>query len=314
MQVPFLLFLQSYIISIDYGTFNGHDIECGNYTKIGFLNTFLWLFCISETFIVFKRLKFDSEKIKKYVKPMTLSIVVIQCLALLFKLKNNPLPAASFATKKSINIFTTKNIFTLSSQNNIIVLLLDMFDASVFEEIIEKEPAIINELQGFTFYPDTASVFGLSYTSLPQILTGKAYYNDMSRSQYIEKAWDNNHFYTDLRNNNYDICIYTTEELASLDAPISNLVYENIVVTKDSMNKRLKPLILFRMSPHYVKRFFYKYNPDFYLNLLSNKNNHGSGFAIRLLYAQKWSAAYFIMVTMVRHNHKCAVIKYPFLF
>ena len=265
------IFLQSYIVSLDYGAFNGNEIEWGKYTKEGLVNTFIWLFCLGETFVNFKRLKFDLERIKKYVKPIAFCIVAIQCVALFLSLKNNPLPESAYVTKKTINIFTTKNMFNVSSQNNIIVLLLDMFDASVFEKIVQKEPTIIDELKGFTFYPDTTSVFGLSYTSIPQILTGKIYYNDMSRSQYIEQAWDNNQYYADLKKNNYDIGIYEKEEIASSDAPISNLLYENIIVDRDAVNNSLKPLIMFRMAPHYAKRIFYVYNPDSQLYLLANK-------------------------------------------
>ncbi len=266
------VFLQSYIISIDYGVFDGHEIEWDKYTKTGLLNTFIWLFCFGETFIIFKRLKFDFEKIKRYVKPIAFILTVVQCSSLLLTLRNYPLPENAYGTKKFISVLTTKNMFNISSKDNIIVFLIDMFDASVFEEIIEKEPEVINELQGFTFYPDTTSVYGLTYTSLPQMLTGKVYYNDMSRSQYIEKAWKDNPYYATLINNNYDVGIYSTEEMATPDAPISNLVTENIVIDNDSLSN-LKNLILFRMAPHYAKRVFYEYDPDFKFGLLVNKNN-----------------------------------------
>lgn len=265
------VFLQSYIISIDYGVFDGHEVEWERYSKIGLINTFIWLFCLITTFVYFKRLRFDTEIIKKYVKPFVFSIIAIQSIALLFTVRNYPLPENAFKTNKSISFFTTKNIFNISSKNNIIVLLLDMFDASIFEEIINKDSAIIKELQGFTFYPDTTSVYGLSYTSLPQLLTGKIYYNDMSRFQYLEKAWNNNQYYADLNKNNYDIGIYTIEEIASSNAPISNLVYENIVVNQEALSN-LKAVILFRISPHYLKKVFYEYNPDFHLELLTKKN------------------------------------------
>lgn len=279
------VFLQSYIISIDYGVFDGHEIEWDKYTKTGLLNTFIWLFCFGETFIIFKRLKFDFEKIKRYVKPIAFVLTVVQCISLLLTLKNYPLPENAYGTKKFISVLTTKNMFNISSKDNIVVFLIDMFDASVFEEIIEKEPEVIKELQGFTFYPDTTSVYGLTYTSLPQMLTGKVYYNNMSHSQYIEEAWKDNPYYVTLIDNNYDIGIYSTEEMASPDAPISNLVTENFVVNKDSLGS-LKNLILFRMSPHYAKKVFYEYDPDFKFGLLASKNNQAFKAHDREFYLQ----------------------------
>ena len=46
----FGVFLQSYIISLDYGVFDGHEIEWDKYTKIGILNSFIWLFCLGESY------------------------------------------------------------------------------------------------------------------------------------------------------------------------------------------------------------------------------------------------------------------------
>ena len=267
----FGVFLQSYVIGIDYGLFDGHEIAWEKYAKEGLLNTFIWLFCLGETFVVFKRFKFDLEKLKKYVKPVTFGIVVIQCIALMFALKNNPLPDNAFRRKDYINVLTTKDMFTISSKDNIIVFLLDAFDASVFERIVEKDLTELDELRDFTFYPDTTSVFGYTHNSLPQILTGKTYHNDMPYEEFLDAAWNNNYFYKNLKNNNYAIGIYTVGNHVSKNAPVDNLIYEEIKFDKKSM-KGLNNLVLFRMVPHYIKKSFYDYNPNEWINLLTNRN------------------------------------------
>ena len=265
------VFLQSYVIGIDYGIFDGHEIEWGKYTKEGLLNTFIWLFCLGESFIVFKRLKFDLEKLKKYVKPVTFGIVVIQCIALMYALKNNPLPDNAFRSKDSINVLTTKDMFTISSKDNIIVFLLDAFDAKIFEEIMIKDPDIIKELSGFTFYPDTVSVYGLTDYSLPQILTGKVFLNDKPYVEYFEEAWEETPYYNYLLAKNYDICIYTVGNLVSKTAPISNLISEKTVLNDESM-RSFNNLVRFRIAPHYVKKAFYVYDPNAWMRFLANSN------------------------------------------
>ena len=267
----FGVFLQSYVIGIDYGLFDGHEIAWEKYAKEGLLNTFIWLFCLGETFVVFKRFKFDLEKLKKYVKPVTFGIVVIQCIALMFALKNNPLPDNAFRRKDYINVLTTKDMFTISSKDNIIVFLLDAFDASVFERIVEKDLTELDELRDFTFYPDTTSVFGYTHNSLPQILTGKTYYNDMPFEEYLDTAWQNNFYYEKLKSNNYDIGIYTEGTFISKNAPAENLINEEIRFDKKSM-KGLNNLAIFRMAPHYIKKWFYDYNPNEWIDLLTNRN------------------------------------------
>ena len=267
----FGVFLQSYVIGISYGLFDGHEIEWNNYTKIGLINTFIWLFCLIETFVIFKRLFFDLERIKKYIKPIVFGIVVIQCVALLFALKNNPLPERSFVAKRSVNALTTDKMYHISSKKNIIVFLLDAFDASVFERIVERDLAELDELKDFTFYPDTTSVFGYTHNSLPQILTGKTYYNDMPFEEYLDVAWKNNSYYEKMKSNNYNIGIYTEGNHISKNAPVENLINEEIKFDKNSL-KDLNNLILFRMVPHYIKKSFYEYNPNEWTNLLTNKN------------------------------------------
>ena len=267
----FGVFLQSYIISIDYGMFDGHEIEWEKYTKVGVLNTFIWLFCLVETFVIFKRVRFDIDKIKKYVKPITFCIVAVQCLVLSYILAKNPLPENAFLSKQDINVLTTENMYHISAKDNIIVFLLDAFDASVFEKIIELDPSEIEELKDFTFYPDTTSVFGYTHTSLPQILTGKAYFNDTAFDDYLNVAWKDNSFYEGLKNRNYDIYIYTEGSSISRNAPIANLTNAKITIDHNSM-KSLKNLTLFRMVPHHIKRCFYEYNPNEWMNLLASRN------------------------------------------
>lgn len=267
----FGVFLQSYIISVDYGMFDGHEIEWEKYTKIGVLNTFIWLFCLVETFVRFKRVRFDIDKIKKYVKPITFCIVAVQCVVLSYIFAKNPLPENAFLGKQDINVLTTENMYHISEKDNIIVFLLDAFDASVFEKIIELDPSEIEELKDFTFYPDTTSVFGYTHTSLPQILTGKAYFNDMAFDDYLHVAWKDNSFYEGLKDRNYDIYIYAEGSSISKNAPVANLTNAKITIDQNSM-KSLNNLVLFRMAPHYVKRFFYEYNPNEWMNLLANRN------------------------------------------
>ncbi len=264
------VFLQSYIISLDYGLFDGHEIEWGKYTVIGFCNTFIWFACLFGPFCFFRRLKFEKGIIKRIVKPITFGIVVVQCVVLSFTIIKNPLPENALWGRDSINVLTTKDMFNISSKDNIIVFLLDAFDARIFEEIMEKDPEIIKGLNGFTFYPDTTSVYGYSDYSVPQILTGKVYHNDIPYVEYIKKAWQNNLYFKQLLKNNYNVGVFTFGSYVSKDAPIFNLTSEKTVLNDEAM-KDFNRLVLFRMSPHYAKNNFYNYDPNARLRLIKNR-------------------------------------------
>ena len=269
----FGIFLQSYIISIDYGLFDGHEIEWDKYTKAGFVNTFIWLFCIIETFINFKRLAFNPKKIIKYLKPIAFGSILIQCIVLLITLKNNPIQKDILYEDGKAGVLTTKDIYTVSEKDNIIIFLIDAFDASTFEEIQQKGHEVITQLKDFTYYPDTTSSFGFTIYSLPEILTGRFF--DPSISNYpdfLNTSWHNNSYYETLRKNDYIIDLYTSGDFIDKKASVDNLIAEKVALN-DEMICRFYGLVRFRIVPHYFKKLFYHYDPNLQNSALLDKNS-----------------------------------------
>ena len=265
------VFLQTNIISVDYGLFDGHEIEWDKYTKEGITNTIIWVTCLIIPIVVFKRQKLDIVNINKRVKPFAFAIVVIQCAALLITLKNNPvLKDVSFGNGK-VGVLTTKDLYTVSSNDNVIIFLLDAFDAEVFEEIQRKDPQILNIFNDFTYYPDTTSSFGFTIFSLPEILTGRLFDPSLQRyPDYLNTAFQNNEHYEALKNNEYIIDLYTSGDFVSQFAPVNNLVFSKVVLDKEMVNK-FAALTKFRMVPHYLKRYYYKYDPNLQNSMIENK-------------------------------------------
>ena len=254
----FGVFLQSYIINVNYGMFDGHEIEWSNYTKIGLINTFIWLFCLGAAFEYFKRRKFDFEAIKKIIKPACFLIFVIQCLVLVITLKAYPFQKNIAFEDGKAGVLTTKDIYTISSKDNIVVFLLDAFDASVFEEVQQKNPEVISEFKDFTYYPDTTSSFGFTHYSLPEILTGELYDPQERYLEYQKRAWNNNFYYSKLREKDYIVNLYTSGNFIDKSAPVDNLVTKKIQMNRNVANIFIN-VAKFRMVPHFFKKAFYSY-------------------------------------------------------
>ena len=280
------VFLQSYVIGLDYGTFDGHEIKWEKYTTLGIANTVIWLVCIIEPFIIFRRFKFDREKIIKIVKPVTFCVVLIQCTVLLFTLVKKPTYKDISYEDGRAGILTTKNMFTVSSKENIIVFLLDAYDAAIFEEIQEKNPEVIEELKDFTYYPDTTSSYCLTHYSLPEILTGKLFDPRNRWAEYLSKAWKDISYFNKLKKENYEINLYTDGNFVDKNAPISNLVTEKVTMNKENADK-FKEVAVFRLAPHCLKKYCYKYYADNSYIMVLNSNikkyvSDDRGFFIRL--------------------------------
>lgn len=162
-------------------------------------------------------------------------------------------------------------MYTVSSKENIIVFLLDAFDAEVFEEIRRKEPQIAEIFKDFTYYPDTTSSFGFTIYSLPEILTGRLFDPSMHKyPDFLNEAFRDNKYYEILQNNQYNIDLYTSGDFVSQSAPINNLVTSKVVLD-EKMTHKFAALAKFRMAPHYLKRHYYNYDPNLQNSMIENK-------------------------------------------
>ena len=280
------VFLQSYIIGLDYGSFDGHTINWEKYTKFGIINTIIWLLSIIGTCISFRQILLKNENLKKYVKSITFCIILVQCFVFLVNLINNPIQKDFTYEERKACVLTTKNLYEISEKNNIIVFLLDAFDASVFEEIKKNKPEITTLLKDFVFYPDTISSYGYTYYSLPEILTGSLYDIRNSYSDYLAKAWNKNKYYERLRTENYIINLYTNGRYVGQNSPIDNLVTGQAVLDAFTLNQ-FKKLVVFRIIPHYLKQLCYQQEVILQDTTISDNKNSAykdddRGFYIRL--------------------------------
>ena len=254
------VFLQSYIIGLDYGTFDGHEIEWRKYTTAGIINALVWISCLAGVFIISKFSKFKKH-IAIYIKLGTFTVILVQSLVLLFFLYKNPIQKDIKYEDGKAGVLTTKNLYTVSMKNNIIVFLLDAFDASLFEEVLLNNPDIKKALKGFTYYPDTTSSYGYTHYSMPEILTGRKYDNRFRFYDYLKNAWNNNPYYDTLVRNDYLIHVYTDGSYVTTDSPINNLVTAKIAMN-ENVFKQFKEIVKFRIVPHFFKYLYYQYHME----------------------------------------------------
>lgn len=247
-----IFFIQSYLLNPGYKTLELTQTNLDNYTKENLINLIIWGYFLLAVIYFVK--KYSAEKIRSLGKALCLMLVVVQAFSLCYFSANNSIE------KRDYNILTTANLLNVSSKENIIVLILDMFDERIFEEILEKEPDLIAQLEGFTFYPDALSIFGFTDYSLPQMLTGKAYDNSQPYSEYIQKAWNSDsskRFYDILREHNYDISLYTGFYYVPKNAPVDNLLNQEKSLSINHYTlSALAKLTLFRCLPNCLKQNF----------------------------------------------------------
>lgn len=243
-------FLQSHLFNPNYKIVDLVQTNWEDYATENLINFIIWAY-FAFVLIYFVR-KHSAEKILDAGKTLCLILVAVQTFSLCYVGANNT------PNKRDYNVLTTANLLDVSSKENIIVLVLDAFDARTFEEINQNEPELISQLEGFTFYSDAVSIFGETDWSMPQMLTGKAWDNSQPYSDYIQEAWDSSkRFYDILREHNYNISVYTGFHYVAKNAPVDNLLNQekSLNINRYTLSALAK-LTLFRCLPNYLKQSF----------------------------------------------------------
>ncbi|NCC93404.1 MAG: hypothetical protein EOM10_09010 [Opitutae bacterium] len=80
--------------------------------------------------------------------------------------------------------------FAFSDDRNAIVLVLDTFQTTLFQQLRDENPELFACLDGFTFYPDTVGGFPVTQPSVPVILTGTYYDNSVRFVDYVKERFD----------------------------------------------------------------------------------------------------------------------------
>lgn len=80
--------------------------------------------------------------------------------------------------------------FAFSDDRNAIVLVLDTFQSTLFQQLRDENPELFACLDGFTFYPDTVGGFPVTQPSVPLLLTGAYYDNSVRFVDFVKERFD----------------------------------------------------------------------------------------------------------------------------
>jgi hypothetical protein len=91
--------------------------------------------------------------------------------------------------KKEIEELKSKlsEIYSFSTESNVIVIMMDMFQGNLFADIIENEPTLKKELDGFIYYPNTLSYGKYTHHSITAIAGGADFTIEEMNNKLKEK-------------------------------------------------------------------------------------------------------------------------------
>lgn len=156
--------------------------------------------------------------------------------------------------ERPITVMTTQGQFTMSTDENLVILVVDATDGQTFQNMLETtDPQFAQMLEDFTFYPNTEGAYPFTKFAIPYILHGQWYENQEDYYSFTNRAMENSPLLERLRAEGYRMGFYEGDA----DYVGGNTV-DGVENTKDFTfeigNRR-------RLMKEFLKLTWFKYAP-----------------------------------------------------
>lgn len=245
--------LQGNGLNADYGALNGQAIVWEDYTVYGLINTALWAGIL-----------FICLSLRQW-KRFGALCVVLPCLLAVGEGGWIAYRAAQAPTPQTETYLSQAGLYTVGTEENLLVLVLDSVDADQFAQALAEDPDLSRRLEGFTWYRNAMGLSDPTKYGLPALLTGQAYTQPVDYAGFIAAAYADAPLYTMLAGDVWDARFFTDSRYVSLDADVvDNLAREELAVNDPAgLTRDLLRLCAFRYAPHFLKPQLWMYSNVF---------------------------------------------------
>ena len=245
--------LQGNGLNADYGALNDQAIVWEDYTVYGLINTALWAGIL-----------FICLSLRQW-KRFGALCVVLPCLLAVGEGGWIAYRAAQAPTPQTETYLSQAGLYTVGTEENLLVLVLDSVDADQFAQALAEDPDLSRRLEGFTWYRNAMGLSDPTKYGLPALLTGQAYTQPVDYAGFIAAAYADAPLYTMLAGDVWDARFFTDSRYVSLDAGVvDNLAREELAVNDPAgLTRDLLRLCAFRYAPHFLKPQLWMYSNVF---------------------------------------------------
>lgn len=196
-------YLQGNFLGLKVGILNGAQIDWDSYRLRMIVNLIIWVVILVIVSILFL---WKSKVMSKVTTFLSASF----CFMQLFSLTMLLIPIfmnAEFESPTS-PVLTSKGLYEVGEEN-IIVFILDGYDASLFKLVQHEEPELIHEFDGFVFYDNYSGLYPTTLYSITSLMGGRTFRNELPRSEWVEENAKKPLYFDELYRNGYEVSLYT---------------------------------------------------------------------------------------------------------
>lgn len=244
-------YIQGMFLSGSLPPLDGRAIRWSDYLLQDVVSVILWLAVGTAAVLLFRRL--SPEMFSRLVTGISLFLTSI----LLVTLVTVGIMNHGFSTKYEA-VLTKDSAFTMSSDQNFVIFILDAVDSAAFQELLEGvDPQFADTLSDFTYYPNTVGAYPFTRESIPFILTGKWFENQEDFPTFTARAMDESPLLSTLKSEDYRMGVYEED----LTYPSDNVyAFENAkkisprIKSFNMLARKELSLVWFKYAPFPLKR------------------------------------------------------------
>lgn len=250
--VSLSIYVQMNFLNSKLPPLDGTEIAWNLYTKEAVISTVFWILCLFVCVITAWRWKQRAEKTEKYISYFLSAVQMVSLIVLL--MTNRLDPEWEYG-------FSKEGEFSVGSNENIIIFVVDSLQPSSLEEYIASA-AYESQLNDFTFFDNAVSGGAPTVVAMPVLLTGVERDPMQDIEEYSDEIWQETSLYDDMTDKGYDIRFYTTPASIPTPSDIENAhhMVSNYTITRNDwiddyvkFAKQFYKLVNFYTMPQILK-------------------------------------------------------------
>lgn len=195
-------YLQALFMNGGLPTADGNTVPWHEYSTVTFATAAVWV-AVFVAAIVLSRYRVRMWRIGGTL--VACALVIVQGVGVASLLVG---PGSLSAAEENVDC-TEEGLFELSSKSNVVVFVLDTFDTSYMDEVIQNSPEYLDPFEGFTyFHNSTGSMIPTRY-AVPFLLTGQTPETCGTFDEFYYEAYERSSFFDDIQNAGYSIGVYS---------------------------------------------------------------------------------------------------------
>ena len=272
LAVGVLLWAQGNLLLADYGLLTGEALDLSRETWRMPYETALWLAVVGLAAVFAKAV----STIARFGSQLLIALQTVVLASAMLTAAGDAQNDTSGWTQPP------QDIYALSRQHNVIHIVLDGFPSWIFGELMEQERSTFDrDFSGFSFFADHLGAFPTTRASMPAMLTGIAYRNELPLNDFMLRNLRDRSIFSVLAGYGYNI---NSVSFHNIDHPPPGFpnghepVRYTIPTPYESRREYLKfaatqlvDLSLFRHVPHGIKPRVYNEQAWFLQSLYSEQ-------------------------------------------